>query len=268
MITRSIPFIVFLFQSLCCFSQSLKKDATAKRSDEKAWELRNYTVSTCMKSERVEGLVQKTWNDKKKKDSLDPKNHFFIIGNIKLSDADFQSLTPLEKFVYAHQNPESYMQVCGLYDMAKDMSMIYANIPYLFDGDRMSERQEKSLLDNRDSTMVYLGKCLDFQSHIPLGYKKTILEINAWEFIPSILMLEDKMYKGDMEALKDPYVYSVLMVLMKEGEFKDFKKTVIFKTLYSPDSGYREKMKFTTDLREQIRDLSEKFYLQKTSETK
>lgn len=270
MITRSILFIIFSFQFYFSFSQSTDPVTIKKDKEVVPWNLRNYPVITCMKSERLEGLIKKTWDEKKKKDSLDPRNHDFIIGNIKISDADFQSLTPLEKFVYAHQYPEFYTQLCGLYDMAKakDMSMIYANIPFLFDGERMSERQEKSLHDNRDSTMLYLDKCIDFRSHIPLGYKQTIIEINAWEFIPSILSLEEKMNKGDVGTIEDPYIHSVLMKLMVNGGFADFKRTDIYKTLYGEKAGSRQKMKFTADVRKQIRDLSQKFYLQKTSETK
>jgi hypothetical protein len=155
-----------------------------------------------------------------------------------------------------------------MYDMAKDMSMIPANIPSLFDGERMSERQIKSLHDNRDSTMDYLSKCLDFRSHIPLGYKKTIIEINAWEFIPSILSLEEKMNRGDTSTVEDPYIYSLLMVLMKNNRFKDFITTTTYKKLYGESASYREKISYTVNIRNQIRELSQKFYLQKTSETK
>jgi hypothetical protein len=256
---------VFLSFSLSpSFSQT--KQRGERNLDELAWDLRNYPVIHCIKSQRLEDLIQHLWDDLKKKDSS--RYHFFFPGDIRLSDGEFRSLSPLEKFIYAHKYPESSMQTCGLYDMARDMSLIPANIPYLFDGERMSERQIKSLQDNRDSTMDYLSNCIDFYSHIPLGYKKTIIEINGWEFIPSILSLEEKMNRRDTGTVKDPYIYSLLMVLMKNNKFKDFIATTTYKKLYGESASYREKISYTADIRNQIRELSQKFYLQKTSETK
>ncbi|HET6996799.1 MAG TPA: hypothetical protein VFI06_17520 [Chitinophagaceae bacterium] len=266
MICRFVLFISLSFSLSICYSQTASNKKTTKKRGELAWDLRNYTVFTCIKSQRLEDLVQRVWDDLKKKDSS--RYRFFFVEDIRLSDSDFHSLSPAEKFIFAHQYPESYLQTCGLYDMASDISMIHANIPYMFDGERMSERQIKSLLDNRDSTLGYLSDCIDFRSHIPLGYKKTIIEINAWEFIPSILSLEEKMNKGDTTTVEDPYIYSVLLELMKNNEFADFKKTAMYNKLYGPDAGYREKIAYTAAIRNKIRELSQKLYMQKAAETK
>ncbi len=263
MLTRSIVIIVFnLAQCFIVFSQT--GTASKTQSDAKsAKEIYNYTVHTCFQSQRLEAVIKQTWENWKKKDTTG--DHEFIVGNIKLSNSDFESLSPSEKFIYAHQYPESYMQTCGLLDIVKDMSMLPANIPFLFDGERMSERQIKSLQDNRDTAIACLDRCIDFRSHIPLAYKRTIIEINAWEFIPSILRLEERINKSEKQALKDPYVYSLLMVMMKDNEFGEFIQTNIYKTLYGSGSGYRAKINFTPAIRNQLIDLANKFYQLKAS---
>ncbi len=69
-------------------------------------------------------------------------------------------------------------------------------------------------------------------------------------------------------AVKDPYIYSLLMVIMKNNKFEDFIKTATYRKLYGDGTGYRQKIGYTANVRNEIIDLSQKFYLQKTSETK
>jgi hypothetical protein len=145
------------------------------------------------------------------------------------------------------------------------MSKLFSNLPMQTEGLRMSSRQKKSLQDNRDTVIVCLEKCIDFNSHVPLAYKQTILEINAWEFIPSLLALEDKMNKKNSQFVKDPYLYSLLMLLMKNGDFGKFKETSLYKTLYGPGTGYKTSINFTPELRQQIADLSNQFYKWKSA---
>lgn len=247
----------------CLYGLAQQPDpAKIKKENIKITDLNDYTVTTCFQSEHLESLMKKTW----KKNSISDSGFFFR--ETRLADDDFVSLTASEKFIYAHQYPESYMQSCGLYDLAKDMSKFYANIPYLFDGTRKSERQRKSLHNNRDTTIASLKKCINFHTYIPLAYKQTILDVNTWEFIPDILRLEGRMNKNNNETPKDPYIYSLLMVLMKNNDFVEFKKISIYKSLYGPDSGYRANVNFTEAVRNQLIDMSGKFYLWKLSETK
>jgi hypothetical protein len=259
MIKRILLLLLFVsYQWIYCFAQS---SAPPKTIDKEtiADQLQNFLVFTCFQSRHLELLLAKA----AKRDSAQSKKSFFRA--IKLSDAEFASLKPTEKFIYAHEHPEDYMQICSFFETAQDMSKLFANLPMQIQGLQMSRRQKQSLRDNRDTVIACLEKCIDFNSHVPLAYKQSILEINAWEFIPSLLILEDKMNKKNSLLVKDPYLYSVLMLLMKNSEFSEFKETFLYKTLYGDKAGYRSTINFTPGLRQQIVDLSNHFYKWKTA---
>lgn len=223
--------------------------------------MEDFAVSSSGSSPRLERLIRKTLG----KDTAD-KDYFYR--TVKLSDSDFLSLTPSEKFIYAHQYPESYMQNCSYYTSPKGLTKLYANLPFITTGLKMSKRQIESLKINRDSSINYLRECIKKHDYIALGYKQTILELNVWEFVPFILSFESKLNTGKNESLQDTYLYTVLMRMMKDNDFPDFKKTNFYNKLYGSDAKYRETIDFTPDTRKQLVNLAENFYLWKTSETK
>jgi hypothetical protein len=253
--------LLFATVMVQCF-YSICQQAKTTKYDWSDIEMQTYAVKACFQSKHLDSLEKKAMQ----KELRNKDTNEFFIGNAKLSDKDFGSLSPTEKFIYAHQYPESYSQNCSMYAASRDLTKIYSNIPFMITGEKMSERQKQSLKDNRTITLACLEKCIKFNSYISLGYKQTILTIDAWELIPSILSLEERMHQRSKEVKDDPYLYSLLMVLMKQDGFKEFVNTDIYKKLYSEKVSYRASIDFTEKIRKTIIDVSKNFYTTKTAQ--
>jgi len=64
-----------------------------------------------------------------------------------------------------------------------------------------------------------------------VNYKEAIETINGWEMIPFIIDYAKKTPK-DKDAL------TLLLLLMKQGEYPEFVKSASFRQLYGEDSNY------------------------------
>src|SRR5262249_2746306 len=130
----------------------------------------------------------------------------------------------------------------------------------------MNDRQLESLKENHDSTILYIAHCIDTLNYIPLAYKQTILDLNAWEFIPVILAIEEKMYAGSKETLVDPVLYTLLIKLMENNNFPELKKAGFYKPLYNPKGGYTKYIDFTPAIHKELIRLAADFYRLKKAE--
>lgn len=259
---KKLVLFSFLFLPfISCLAQQSKK---AKEEDLtwQLFDLHTYHVLGCVRSSYLDSLL----NEAYKKDTQRTKLPFYLAWDAtKLTNEEFVSLSPVEKFIFAHGYPEEYIQNCGYYERPKGLMRVYATLPSNTDGLHRSERQSQSLQDSRDTTIACLKRCIDFSSHIPLAYKQTLLDLNLWEFIPSILVLEGKMYTKDKQAEEDCYLYSLLMEFMNNNNFPEFKRASFYKPLYGPDAGYTPNIKLTPAVRKQIIDMSLRFYKLKLS---
>ncbi len=169
----------------------------------------------CFKSEKLNKLIPKT-------DYLKP---------FKISEKDFNTLNAFEHFIHSFNYPEWYYQSCSIFGYSNDYPL---KIPALLkrqgEGLRMSKRQEEALIQNRDSTIVLIEKCILDNKNVNDEYKRIIISTKAFELIPSLIETIQ-----NQEKIKDPFILTTLCLLMR-FDYEPFKKTEIYKSLYPVDS--------------------------------
>ncbi|MFT3823469.1 MAG: hypothetical protein QM731_06090 [Chitinophagaceae bacterium] len=241
-----------LLPALTAFSQKQQ----GSRFDAYYFSMHSFTTTTCLQDTLVEKLVKKTQEQLKSKASKD--EIVFYRATPPLSDSFFKQLTPKEHFIYAHQYPESYMQNCSFsgFDAEEDKK-IFAHLPFMIEGVRMSKRQATALEKNRDSSLVYLKQCITSAGNIPLAYKMTINNLDAYELIPLIVATE-KANPG-----KDTYLYSLVMEMMEKDKFDTFIKSDLYKELYGERKSYRTSIASTAEKRQAIISMATAWFEQK-----
>lgn len=221
--------------------------------NEEYYRMHSFTVITCIKAPSVEKMVDKHLDflQKKSKD----KEELFYISTPPLPDSVFSKMVPVEYFVYAHSYPESYMQTCSFSGYDKDEKQkLFAHIPLRIDGACMSHRQAVSLEKHRDSTLTYLTRCITNTGDVPLAYKRTILDLNAFELIPLMLTIEKA------HPAKDTYLYSLLMELMIKGKFANFMQSSLYSELHGEGKPYRTSIATTKEKRQLIVSMAADYF--------
>ncbi|HMR92144.1 MAG TPA: hypothetical protein PKC69_07510 [Chitinophagaceae bacterium] len=171
-----------------------------------------------------------------------------------LSREAFEKLSLREKFTYSMLHAESYSQNCDAMPPIQDEhKKIFGYLPEAFDEHYWSERQLKFLADNRDSVIALLTESINRTKKIGLNYKHAILEIKAWEMIP-LLVKTYKIKSADLDIL------TLLMQLMKEGEYQPFLESASFTKLYGEDASYLSYLNFNKANEELIIKRAMDFY--------
>lgn len=158
-----------------------------------------------------------------------PKTDYFK--SFKISEKEFNSLNAYEHFVHSFNYPEWYYQSCSLFGYYNDYPF---KIPALLkrqgEGLRMSTRQEEAIIQNRDSTIILIEKCILDKKNVNDEYKRKIISLRAFELIPTLIKTIQS-----QEKIKDPFILTTLCLLMR-FEYEPFKKTEIYDSLYPTDS--------------------------------
>lgn len=202
----------------------------------------------CFSSPKLNALMNKT---PKPKDEWDAK---------KLSAADLASLDVMALVIYAHHFPEQYFQSCSMYRRAADESeKIHSILPRKGEGLMMSSRQRESLKKHRDSVIYIISHCFENEAGISDDYKQTIVNLAGYEAIPTL----KKILERQPPKLKDTYILTALMLLMKNGQYAPFMQTELYKALYNEENAdFRKEMAvvLTNKRRDEILALAGAYY--------
>ena len=146
-----------------------------------------------------------------------------------LKPEQFKALSLREKFTYVMIHPEMYSQNCAIFiPQPHEDKKIFANLMSWMYEETWSERQINFLRENRDSVMSLIKESTLRSKHMGVNYKDAILEVNGWEMIPFLI----EYFKSNK---KDKDVLTVLNLLMKKGEYKEFLKSQSYRKLYGSD---------------------------------
>lgn len=149
-----------------------------------------------------------------------------------LSATQFKSLSLREKFTYVMIHAEMYAQNCAIMmPLPEEHNKIFAHLLVWVDEEEWSDRQINFLRENRDSIMNFIKESTTRSGHMGVNYKAAIDIINGWEMIPFIIDYYHSKPK-DKDAL------TLLLLLMKKGEYVDFIQSSSYKKLYDHDNSY------------------------------
>ncbi|WP_342331353.1 hypothetical protein [Pedobacter sp. FW305-3-2-15-E-R2A2] len=149
-----------------------------------------------------------------------------------LSNKAYMALSLREKFTYHMIHAEVSSQNCDVSPPILDEDKkIFGNLPDAFDEAAWSERQENFLVSNRDSVLALIKASVSRTNRVGLNYKAAIVQVNGRALIPFLI----ETYKRDQ---KDYDILTVLMLLMKKGEYKPFMTSASFVKLYGSKSTY------------------------------
>lgn len=244
---------VLLIVLFSCFlktsAQSNEDDGSSYRLDEKAYELRIQMTIPPFGLTRVKKMIADV-NSKE-----DPVNSD---GGIEaISTAQFKSLSLREKFTYVMIHAELTQQNCAIPEYQNDMqNKIFGQLATGFDEASWSQRQGDFLMEKRDSVMKLIQESVGRSKRMGVNYKEAILEMNAWEMIPFITSYIKKTPQ-DKDAL------TLLMLLMKRGEYEQFMKSTSFQKLYGSESNYYSFLNYNKANEDLICERADRYYKEK-----
>jgi hypothetical protein len=157
---------------------------------------------------------------------------FFTVG---LTPSEFNGLSVPEKFTYCMIHGEQFAQNCAIMPTIPDSEhKIVGFLPEAFeDSFTWSQRQRDFLHKHRTEVIALLRKTLHSKTHIGVNLKRAIVEIDGYELIPDLVAA----HEADP---RDEDIFTVLMLLMKDGKYKPFLQSQTYKKLYKGDtSSYR-----------------------------
>jgi hypothetical protein len=158
--------------------------------------------------------------------------------DLKLNSKEYEALTLREKFTYHMIHAESFSQNCDAMPPIQDeQKKIFGYLPDAFDEYSWSDGQINFLKKNKDSVLALIKESVSRSKRIGANYKQAIVEMNAREMIPFLI----KTYTADK---KDHDILTVLMLLMKNNNYKPFMTSVSFKKLYGEEAGYQAYLDF------------------------
>lgn len=181
-------------------------------------------ISQCYKSPRLDSIFMQL--PKQKGDGRQPK----------LSEAQFDSLNDTELLIYAHKYPESFSQICSLFPTDKDLNKkLQAYLPLVIFGVMASKRQTEALLKRRATEISLIEKCLMSNSRSDAELNRTIVSLKAFELIPVIINIINE---KDNTLESDTYLFTDLMMLMKNDHYQPFTSSKTYEDLYESNKAY------------------------------
>jgi hypothetical protein len=173
-----------------------------------------------------------------------------------LSQKGYQGLSLREKFTYTMINPEAFAQNCDIMpEIKNEQNKIFAHLPVAFSEENYlwSDRQIKFLKANRDSVMALIRESTGRSKRLGANYKEAIVAVNGKEIIPFLI---DTYYINK----KDLDVLTVLLLLMKQNEYKTFLESTGYKKLYGENSDYNSFILYSQANEELIIKRAKDFY--------
>ncbi len=157
-----------------------------------------------------------------------------------MGNKDYMSLSFREKFTYHMIHAEISAQNCDVRPPIQDEDKkIFGQMADGFGESVWSDRQVKFMISNRDSVMALIKESTDRSKRMGANYKSAIVEINGREMIPYII----EVYNRDK---KDRDLLTLLMLLMKNNEYKPFMTSQSFRKLYGEDANYQSYIDYNT----------------------
>ncbi|MNQ73766.1 hypothetical protein D3C85_885090 [compost metagenome] len=108
-------------------------------------------------------------------------------------------------------------------------------------------------MSHRDSVLAFISASVKRANRVGLNYKAAIVAVNGKEMIPFLI----ETYKQER---KDYDLLTVLMLLMKKGEYKPFMTSASFVKLYGSKSTYLSFIDFNKANEELIISRAMAFY--------
>jgi len=180
-------------------------------------------------------------------------------GITALTAAQFKSLSLREKFTYSLIHPEMYAQNCAIFmPQADEQKKIFSHLMSWMDENQWSDRQIDFLRENRDSVMSIIQESTLRSGHMGVNYKNAIETINGWEMIPFII----DYYKSNS---KDKDALTLLLLLMKKGEYVEFIQSSSYRQLYGSDYNYESYIRFNTANQDLVINRAMGYYREKSS---
>lgn len=154
-------------------------------------------------------------------------------GNRRLSPAAFNRLTVEERFTYVMLHGEDYDQNCDISPVIlHEERKIFPYVPSAFDDAAAWSRQQTAFLkNNRARVIALMRETLRRQGRVGSNFKEAITELNAVELIPDL----SAVYR---RTRSDHDILSVLMLLMKEGNYRPFLNSSIHKKLFGENADF------------------------------
>jgi len=146
----------------------------------------------------------------------------------------FNALSTKEKFTLCMIHGEVASQNCdGMPWIVGEEKKIFAQPVGFFNDEEMwSDRQTKFLQTHRGEVIGMLRETMRKKSRVGANLKAAISAVHANELIPDLV----KVYRKDR---KDQDILTLLMVLMKDGQYKPFLASPSYRKLYGKDANYQ-----------------------------
>jgi hypothetical protein len=174
--------------------------------------------------------------------------------NLKLNNTDYKGLPLREKFTYNMIHAESYNQICdAMPPIQEEQQKIFGYLPDAFGEYAWSERQADFFKNNLDSAMALIKESVARSKRIGLNYKMAIVEMKDKKAIPFLI----KTYNADK---KDHDILTILMLLMKDNQYKPFLASQSFRKLYGDEANYQAYLEFNKANEELILKRAMDFY--------
>ncbi|MEI9945648.1 MAG: hypothetical protein WDN26_15695 [Chitinophagaceae bacterium] len=215
---RILPLLLVLF-SLSVVAQDELPWKEASKESQAYHEYRIKTTTPPYSLAKVQALIKKIKYDEENEiDALNKKS--------------YDALSLREKFTYSMVHGESFSQNCdAMPPIQEEQKKIFAYLPDMFNEYTWSERQTKFLKDNKDSVIAWIKESVARTKRIGVNYKYAIVETKAKEIIPFLI----ETYNA---TKKDKDILTLLMQLMRDGEYGPFLKSASYKKLYGEDADY------------------------------
>lgn len=200
------------------------------------------------------GLAKVNKEIKEARDKIMDYDDGSILG---ISSKNFKALSLREKFTYCMIYPEVYSQNCDVYVPKEDEeSKIFSQTMSWMNEVSWSERQLIFMRENRDSVMGLIRESTLRSKRMGANYKETIVELNAWEMIPFVIQY----FQGNR---KDKDALTVLLLLMKKGEYDEFMRSATYRKLYGKESNYESFINYSIANEELIINRARGYYEEK-----
>jgi hypothetical protein len=200
----------------------------------------------CLESEKVDALIK---DPDPESEDYDEMSEFQMI-----SEADWNSLSQDEKFVYSFAYPEWFDQVCAESSPYNE-DYLFGRLPWDNSGASMSTRQSEFLKKNRAFTMDRIWECVVQQGKVSEAYLRALRDLEGYEMIPSLAQLYAK--------TENNYILSYFIELMANDDFDPYmewhKKSDFFESFEAEFTG----VELTKDMEVEILQLADNYYAQK-----
>lgn len=169
---------------------------------------------------KVKALVKKIKADKE-------ENH-------RMPQGEYDALPFNEKFTYNMIHGEDATQNCDvMMGVVNEEKKIFGYTPDAFGGEVMwSDRQQDFFKNNRAKVIPLVRSTIMLRQRVGVNFKELVTSYNLVELIPDLV----KVYNIKK---KDHDILTVLMILMKEGNYPEFIKSASYVKLYGENSNYK-----------------------------